>query len=86
MTILKKGQKYRTKIPEDYHGKATLTIVKLVNPNSPDGWVYLTASPRIKYKRHYNEFRARVWWVEENCKRVYNKRWQNAKKIQTIYN
>lgn len=68
--MIKKGQKYRTKNPDDYHSKATLTVLKVVNPNSGDGWVYLDATPKIKYKRGYNKFKARVWWVENNCKRL----------------
>ena len=70
MKILKIGQVYRTKSAMDFHGSAQLTITSIINGKSNDGFVEMEAYPKIRYKRDYNLFTARVWWVKECCVRI----------------
>jgi hypothetical protein len=66
------GLRLKTKNKGDYHTGTNLIVKRIIeNTKSPkDSIVYLEAETKIKYKRHYNKFNCRLWWVLDYCERV----------------
>jgi hypothetical protein len=67
--IIKKGDKFKTKNRGDAHGGAVLTV-KSVTGQTDDDFAVVEASPKIKYKRHYNTFKPRLWWLRGYCVKI----------------
>ena len=64
---IEKGQIYVTRNSDDLYGKSKMTVTKVENPKSRDGYVTFRLEPKAGKKR---SLRSRVWWVMDFCNRM----------------
>lgn len=62
---IKVGDKFVPKYAGNVH-QEVMTILKVEDSESPDGWAYWDSKELINRKKHH---KARIWWFQRDCER-----------------